>query len=191
MDRYWLLTWTCYGHWLPGDERGFVSGVDQGDGNRIVHNIPGTQVDADIPALERHARSIMNGPPVCLDLRDAEAVVTQYEETTNVRGWELTAASVMFNHTHIVVGVVGDPDPESILQLFKSWATRALKKHRPLPSNGTFWTAKGSKRKLPDERAVCAAVIYTVRKQPNPLAVRIHPRMLAVVEAYDRASRTP
>jgi hypothetical protein len=25
--RYWLLTWTTYGTWLPGDERGFVSPV--------------------------------------------------------------------------------------------------------------------------------------------------------------------
>ena len=25
--RYWLLTWTTYGTWLPGDDRGFVSPV--------------------------------------------------------------------------------------------------------------------------------------------------------------------
>ena len=24
MDRYWLLSNTCYGTWLPGKERGFV-----------------------------------------------------------------------------------------------------------------------------------------------------------------------
>jgi REP element-mobilizing transposase RayT len=191
MDRYWLLTWTCYGQWMPGDDRGFVSGVHDDDGDRIVHNVPGTPVDSDMRGLKEHAQSLMTGPPVCLDQKNAEAVATQYEETVKVRGWELTAASVMFNHTHVVVGVTGDPDPESVLALFKSWATRALKKHRPLPPNGTFWTMKGSKRKLPDEAAICAAVIYTVRKQPNPLAIRIHPRMIAMVEAYDRASRTP
>jgi hypothetical protein len=46
-----------------------------------------------------------------------------------------------------------------------------LKKHRPLPPNGAFWTAKGSKRRLPDERAVRDGSIYVVKKQPNPLAV--------------------
>ena len=27
MERYWLLTNTCYGNWLPGDARGFVGRV--------------------------------------------------------------------------------------------------------------------------------------------------------------------
>src|SRR5437763_1061534 len=27
MDRYWLLSSTFYGNWLPGDPRGFVSRV--------------------------------------------------------------------------------------------------------------------------------------------------------------------
>jgi hypothetical protein len=32
MDRFWLLTWTTYGTWLPGDERGFVSEVRDDSG---------------------------------------------------------------------------------------------------------------------------------------------------------------
>ena len=76
----------------------------------------------------------------------------------------------MYNHTHVVVGVSGDPDPDFILETFKSWATRALKKRRPLPPNGTFWTEKGSKRKLPDDQAVRDGSYYVVKKQPNPLA---------------------
>lgn len=96
----------------------------------------------------------------------------------------------MDNHTH-VVGVPGDPEPASILETLKSWATRAVKKIRPLPPNGTFWTAKGFKRKLPDERAVRDGVIYVVRKQPNPLAVFYHPKWQAALDEYDKASRTP
>jgi REP element-mobilizing transposase RayT len=170
MDRYWLITWTCYGAWLPGDRRGFVSHVRDEHGAMVIHNIPGTPYDADMPTLEAHARSQMAGSPVTLDHRDADALIQQYQETARIRRWELQAASVMFNHTHVVVGVPGDPDPESILESLKSWATRAVKKLRPLPANGTFWTAKGSKRKLPDERSLRDAVIYVVRKQPNPLA---------------------
>lgn len=96
----------------------------------------------------------------------------------------------MHNHTHIVVGVAGDPDPKSILETLKSWATRAVKKLRPIPPNGTFWTAKGSKRKLPDETAVKAGVIYVVRKQPNPLAIWFHPEWQSAIDDYDLASRT-
>ncbi len=49
MDRYWLLTWTCYGHWLPGDSRGFVGNVLNDLGERVVHNLPGTPYAADVP----------------------------------------------------------------------------------------------------------------------------------------------
>ena len=189
MDRYWLITWTCYGAWLPGDRRGFVSHVRDEHGAMVIHNIPGTPYDADMPTLEAHARSQMAGSPVTLDHRDADALIQQYQETARIRRWELQAASVMFNHTHVVVGVPGDPDPESILESLKSWATRAVKKLRPLPANGTFWTAKGSKRKLPDERSLRDAVIYVVRKQPNPLAVWYAPHWQPVLDAYDQAEQ--
>ena len=195
MDRYWLISWTCYGTWLPGARRGFVSYIVDEKGNRVIHNIPGTPVDADMPALETCARLQMKGSPVSLDKNAADAMIAQYQETARIRGWELQAASVMYNHTHLVVGVPGDPDPKSILETLKSWATRALKKLRPVPPNGTFWTEKGSKRKLPDARAVRDAVIYVVRKQPNPLAVWYHQKWQSALDAYDlaisQASRTP
>ena len=133
----------------------------------------------------------MNGPRVSLDQAAAEGMIAQYQETCRVRGWELEAASVMYNHTHVIVGVAGDPDPQSILETLKSWATRALKQLRAPPPNGTFWTAKGSKRKLPDERAVRDGVIYVVRKQPGPLAVWFHPKWQSAIDEYDLASRTP
>jgi len=189
MDRYWLITWTCYGTWLPGDRRGFVSHVRDESGALVIHNVPGTPYDADMPALRAYARSQMTGPPVMLVQRDADALIEQYEETARIRRWQLQAASVMVNHTHLVVGVPDDPDPQSILELMKSWATRAVKKLRPLPANGTFWTAKGSKRKLPDQRSVRDAVIYVVRKQPKPLAVWYAPQWQAALDEYDKARR--
>ena len=78
MDRYWLVTWTCYGAWLPGNARGFVSYVEDDKGSRVIHNIPGTPYDADMPKLENYARSIMKGPPVSLDKRDAEVLAMRY-----------------------------------------------------------------------------------------------------------------
>jgi REP element-mobilizing transposase RayT len=184
MDRYWLITWTCYGNWLPGDERGFVGNVRDSDGVQISHNIPGTPCDADMPRLRSWVRQHMTGSPVTLERPDAEALIAQYQETARIRKWSLEAASVMYNHTHVLVGVPGDPDPESILETLKSWATRAVKKRRPMPPNGTFWTAKGSKRKLPDEEAVQAGAIYLVKKQPNPLAVFYGARWRDVLDAF-------
>ncbi len=187
--RHWLITCTTYGTWLPGARAGFVSPVHDEQGNEVIHNIPGTPYDADMQELEAFTRSIMKGPPVHLEQFAADAMIQQYQETARIRVWELEAASVMYNHTHLIVGVDGDPDPQSILETFKSWATRAVKKMRPLPPNGTFWTAKGSKRKLPDGTAVRNGVIYVVRKQPNPLAVWHTPNWQSVLDEYDQASR--
>jgi hypothetical protein len=75
----------------------------------------------------------------------------------------------MFNHFHIVVGVPGDPDPGKILGDFKSWATRTLSKCFGAPPSKTWCTEHGSKRKLPDARAIAAAEHYVLYEQPNPL----------------------
>jgi REP element-mobilizing transposase RayT len=131
----------------------------------------------------------MTGPPVILDQRDAEAMIAQYQETARIRDWYLHAASVMHNHTHVVVSAQDDTGPQSILEALKSWATRALKKIRALPPNGAFWTAKGSKRKPSDEIALRAGVIYVVRKQPNPLAVWHDPQWQEALDDYDRSLR--
>jgi hypothetical protein len=190
MDRSWLLTWTCYGTWLPGARQGFVSQVRDEHKRLVIHNIPGTPFDADMPGLEAFARSQMKGSPVSLGQPEAVALIEQYQVTARIRGWELQAASVMFNHTHVVIGVVGDPEPQALLEMLKTWATRAVKKLRPLPANGTFWTAKGSKRKLPDERAVRDGVIYVVRKQPKPLAVWYAAKWQEGIDEYDRAEKS-
>jgi REP element-mobilizing transposase RayT len=189
MDRYWLITWTCYGNWLPGDARGFVGNVREPDGAQMVDNIPGTPYDADMPRLQSWVRQHMTGSPVTLERSEAEALIAQYQETARIRHWSLEAASVMYNHTHVVLGVPGDPDPQSILETLKSWATRAVKMLRPLPPNGTFWTAKGSKRNLRDEAAVGAGVIYVVKKQRKPLAVIYAPRWQTALEAYEVGER--
>jgi hypothetical protein len=50
-DRYWFLTWSTYGTWLPGDPRGNVTSVKDGPGPRHRNNGPGTPNDHDVPGL--------------------------------------------------------------------------------------------------------------------------------------------
>src|SRR5437764_1317163 len=103
LDRYWLLTWTAYGNWLPGDPRGFVGNVRDIEGPQVTHNVPGTPYDADMPGLTAYVREQMTGPPVTLGKPEADALIAQYQETAGIRRWRLCAASVMYNHTHIVI----------------------------------------------------------------------------------------
>jgi hypothetical protein len=81
MDRYWLITWTCYGHWLPGDRRGFVGNVRDEQGAQVLHTVPGTPYDEDLPRLEAWVRTQMTGPPV--QLSQPEAVYAQRRMMTS------------------------------------------------------------------------------------------------------------
>jgi REP element-mobilizing transposase RayT len=170
MDRYWLLSSSTYGCWLPGDERGFVSTWRDKSGRRIIHNIPGTPYDADMPALKRHAEQLLKGDPIRFTLPHAEALLGQFLETAGYRGWRVLAVGIMANHIHLVVGVPGDPDPTKVLGDFKSYGSRALNRRWGRPASGTWWADKGSKRKLPGEDAVLAAVKY-VLDQEYPLVI--------------------
>ncbi len=173
-DRFWLLTSTTYGTWLPGDERGFVSNVADGPGPEVRHNIPGTPYDADMPGLVHSSLATLKGPPVQFSSAMAAQTLHQFLETADHRDWLLCAVAVMATHFHSVVGVPGDPDPDHLLRDFKSYASRRLNTHFPRPESGTWWTTGGSKRKLPNEAAVHAGVRY-VKNQPSPLVIWVNP----------------
>ena len=175
--RSWLLTNTTYGTWLPGDARGSVTSVrDRRHGEeetpfRIEHDLPGEPWEDEIPGLQRSALERMKGPPIYLDLDKAEILLAQFQETAGHRGWTLRAVSIMRNHFHMVVQVSDDPKPSKILVDFKAYGSRALNRCFGKPPGETWWTTKGSKRKLNDARAVEDAINYVLYKQPNALLV--------------------
>src|SRR5258707_12751943 len=112
-DLVWLLTWTTYGTWLPGDDRGSVTSVHNERGPRHRHNIPDTPADPPMPGLRRSAGRLMKGEAVRLTNEQASEVLKQFRETSSYRGWLLVAAAVMANHCHVVVGVPGDPEQKT------------------------------------------------------------------------------
>jgi REP element-mobilizing transposase RayT len=134
-----------------------------------VHDLPGTPYDEDILGLEEASRERMKGPSIQLTVPQAEALLSQFHETAGFRGWQIRAIAIMFNHFHIVVGVNGDPAPSKILGDFKSWGTRALSRLFSAPASQTWWTERGSKRKLASDEAIIAAIGYVLYDQPNSL----------------------
>lgn len=82
----------------------------------------------------------------------------------------MLAASVMANHFHLVVEAAEATQSTVLLRDFKAYASRALHSRWPKPASGTWWTESGSRRPLPNEPSVEAAVEY-VRQQPGALAV--------------------
>ena len=176
-DRYWLLTWTTYGTWLPGDSRCFVSNIRISPGPEIRLNTPGTPTAPSMPELRQHVEKLLSAPPVFLNRQHADVLLAQFQETANYRGWLLIGAAVMVSHVHVAVGVPVDPDPETMLRDFKAYGSRALNRRWGKPKSDTWWTESGSKRRLKTDDSVLRATRY-VRDQESPLLVWIHPEFL-------------
>ena len=194
MDRFWLLTTTFYGNWLPGDPRGFVSRVrdirpgergcvsarsdDLSNPARHEHDVPGTPYDEDLPGLHRAAREQLRSAPIRIGPEHASVLLEQFQETARCRGWTLLAVAIMSNHVHLVVGVMGDPSPTKVLGDIKAYGSRALNRRWGKPPSETWWTYDGSKRKLKNEETLLNAINY-VRNQPNALLIWIDPHFLS------------
>lgn len=169
MFRDWLLTWTTYGTWLPGDERGFVTDLPNYRGREQRKNKIGTEYPAKMRGLARYARSIMRGSPLQLSLAQADLLLPQFQETCVCRGYLLRAVAIMTNHIHLVCTVPAEIEGKKLLADFKSYGSRQLNKIRR-PVNGTWWTAGGSRRKLRSMTARLRAIRYTCH-QEFPLLV--------------------
>ena len=172
----WLLTWTCYGNRLPGDERGFVSRVrdrrpDESNAKtRREHDTPGTEYDAGMPGLWQSAHDLLKCDPIRLNVDQALALLDQFHETAAYRCWVLHAVAAMADHAHIVVEALSEIDPSDLLADFKAYGSRALNRRWGKPASGTWWTEGGSKRKKATAEAIEEAIGY-VRDQPYALAV--------------------
>src|SRR5262249_46249699 len=131
-SRWWLLSTTYYGTWLPGARQGSVTSVrDERPGDpeapfRFEHDVPGEPWEGPIAGLENWAKEHMKGPAIYFDLAKAEIVLSQFQETATYRERTLHAISIMANHLHFIVEVVDDPDPTRMLADFKAYGSRAL-----------------------------------------------------------------
>ena len=144
MDRFWLLTWTTYGTWLPGDERGFVSDVRE-EGEKVLHNEPGTPCDAGQPALRQYVASNLKEAPVWLDLAQARRIADQFEGSYELR-------------FHLAPPLLADRDPTTghlRKRVYGSWmlpAFRLLAKLRFL--RGKPWDPFGHTAERRSERVL-------------------------------------
>lgn len=150
---HYLITFTTYGTWLHGDDRGSV--------NR-AHNAPSTPfLEPNEPLRAAEERSLEH-PPCELGPAHRPIVAAAIAEVCEHRGWILRACNVRTNHVHVVVAA--DQTPERVMNDFKSYATRALRGIDPALSD-RVWTRHGSTRYLNDERSIDGALHYVLGEQ--------------------------
>jgi hypothetical protein len=148
----YFLTWTTYGTWLPGDERGWVW---RGKGFQMPE-----------PDKERAARNRMTEPPCALDEKQRRLVEKAITDHCRIRGWKLYALTCRAKHMHVVVAA--DRKPEDVRDQFKAWCTRKLKEFEQ-SRNGVqrekWWTERGSQRYIGDEESLEAVIRYVMELQ--------------------------
>jgi hypothetical protein len=147
----YLLTWTTYGTWLPGDERGWVERPGQ-------FRPPNLR-------LEAVARSLLKEEPCVLDVEQRRLVEAIIAKHCALRGWHLHVVNCRTTHVHVVV--TAGPRPEVVRDQFKAWCTRHLKALQRAgnpdlsqPVRLHWGTEGGSQRWLNDEESLAAAIRY-------------------------------
>jgi REP element-mobilizing transposase RayT len=136
-----FFTWSNYGTWLPGDERGWVE------------YRRGWQLADPIRLLEAQ---MLQTEDACILSLDERAVVNRaIADHCKFRGWQLHAVNCRSNHCHVVTGAHAKPDKMRVQ--FKAWGTRRLKEHAQehkhrspealrRSSRRQWWAERGSNR---------------------------------------------
>lgn len=158
----YFLTWSTYGTWLPGDERGWT---EFGRGWQLPD-----------PARKLEAEALMTEHACRLDAEQRRIVEQQIAETCRFRGWELHAVNCRSNHVHVVVTAA--QAPKTVRSQLKAWCTRRLKEleverrkakgagEDPIREN--WWAERGSRRVIDTLESLEAAVIYVRDGQEHP-----------------------
>ena len=152
----YFLTWSTYGTWLPGDERGWVE---------YRH---GWKLPDPIRKLEAEAR--MTEDACVLDDEQRSVVEKTIADHCRIRGWELHAVNCRTNHLHVVVS--SDRHPDEVRKQFKAWCTRRLRELERKGSSApeeaareNWWAERGSRRYINDEESLEAAILYVQEGQ--------------------------
>jgi REP element-mobilizing transposase RayT len=136
-----MATWTAYGTWLPGDERGFVEDAITCPGN--------------FKTFERNKQR-QKSPPVKLNARQRESIKQTILNESQKIGHKIEALLVCAYHVHLVARPHSQ-DIEDVVGRYKSLTTRALWQSG---RKGRIWTKGFDKRFCFSERELTAKIKY-------------------------------
>jgi REP element-mobilizing transposase RayT len=145
----YFITFTCYGTWLHGDERGSVDSKHNRFGREFL---PFDAVRFDQATVN------MKNDVIIFNEKQRHLVEKAIQGVCEFRHWKLLKISVRSNHVHVVV--VSEANPESVMSDFKRYATKRLIEANEFPSGIKIWTRHGSTRYLWNEDSVANACRY-------------------------------
>lgn len=137
----YLITWTTYGTWLQGDERGFVKDGDIRKVNPVLN-------DNNIKKLKQKA--------VLLNAEQRVIVREAIIEASRKLKQKIHAVAVCSNHVHIAAEYM-DVEIGRIVNIYKNAGRAALKKGG---FEGKLWTSGYDKRYCFDEESMQRRIGY-------------------------------
>jgi REP element-mobilizing transposase RayT len=150
-------TWTTYGTWLPGDERGWFE----------------IGLGLQPPDLRRRlgAALLLSEEAITFDNEQRVLVENTICQHCEYRRWILHAVNCRSNHVHVVV-TAEDRTIALPRQQFKSWCTRKLKELEALrcgiPESRVrlhWWTDRGWDIYIDDVEHLLEVVAYVLERQ--------------------------
>ena len=154
----YLITFRCYGTWLHGDHRGSM--------DRRANAYGSPKIPANQP-FENSDRQNLQHPPITLNARQRAVVRKAVRAVCEHRRYLLRCINVRTNHTHSVV--TGLCKPERILDAFKAYSTRALRRAKLIGDDQKRWARHGSTIYLWKEQDVAKAIAYVMVSQGDDL----------------------
>ena len=145
----YFITWTCYGTWLPGDERGW-------------HQWGRGGIQPPDELIRTAAESKTREAGFLMSQDDRLLVEATIEKHCEIRGWTLHRVNARSNHVHVVVTAPGYT-PDTVRDQLKAWCTRKLKPSHP--GRERFWTEGASCRWINLEHDLEAAIQYAGETQ--------------------------
>jgi len=110
----YFITFTTYGTWLHGDQRG-----------SILQSANGTHLLKPSPELHNHERQKLRYPIVTFNKKQRSIVLETIKKHCKLKEWKLYAVHVQSNHIHVIVAA--KEKPEKIMSDLKAWSTRMLR----------------------------------------------------------------
>lgn len=139
----YMITWTMYGRWLQGDERGYVK-----KGEVLPKN----------KSLRKANIARQAGETVKLNQKERRIVLKAIEDEAKRLGQKMYSIAVCSNHIHLVLGY-DEREIGELVRNYKNAGYFALRKNGFI---GRVWTKGYDKRYCYDEESLKARTKYVV-----------------------------
>ena len=145
-----FITWTVYGTFLQGDERGWRR---RKKGNQ-----------APQPKLATWRRKRLKHAIELLGDAQQSVVAAEIDRLATFRDWHVWTKSARTNHVHVVVTASGYAGG-TVRDQLKANCTRALRERWPKFVNRPVWTTGGDWQCINDEEKLEQLVVYVSEAQ--------------------------